>query len=485
MAFIFPEDKADFLAPNGVTYSWDGEKWVVRAFQGSDGSAIYIGEDPPDDPEEGDQWFCSSGDSLQMFIYYRDQWVPSSPPTTLEGVVAAALQTQEQLIKDIDEAEEDIDQLEVKVAELEVTKGSVARYKVKQTSVGFASRNGELITDSEYIEQITLISLAPFDINGAATKPVAVGDVVEFDMGNGKVARYTVTEGDSANAMTVAYNNGTGLIAVDQFIDVYIYPQNKAGASVDYVDDQVSTRLLRSGDKTTGKFGIGKPASNGDGFYIEGTLRDGTEGSILSVFHNNGTYVDAVNYSGRVNSNNNIQTKESVINLISEYAGVAAGGVPVGTVMMWMSNTPPEGWFFLKGGSFDQEEYGILHSVLQGMHGYQTGVLPDMRGCYPAQGGNAHNNNLTPDQPGYFHSQRTAMPSGGAPTTAEEIPDGRTRTFNGSGGTNAYSNGESKAAISEGWDTVTRPPTFAVNFIIYAGVPASQQGQLPIQTANS
>ena len=55
-------------------------------------------------------------------------------------------------------------------AELEVTKGSV-KYKVKQTTVGAASRNGELITDSEYIEQITAIALPPTTF-GAATKPV-------------------------------------------------------------------------------------------------------------------------------------------------------------------------------------------------------------------------------------------------------------------------------------------------------------------------
>ena len=30
MAFIFPEDKADFTAPNGVTYHWDGTKWVTK-----------------------------------------------------------------------------------------------------------------------------------------------------------------------------------------------------------------------------------------------------------------------------------------------------------------------------------------------------------------------------------------------------------------------------------------------------------------------
>jgi len=39
MAFIFPEDKADFTAPNGVTYAWDGVKWVTKAFK-ADESAL-------------------------------------------------------------------------------------------------------------------------------------------------------------------------------------------------------------------------------------------------------------------------------------------------------------------------------------------------------------------------------------------------------------------------------------------------------------
>ena len=33
MAFVFPEDKADFLAPNGVMYSWDGDKWRTKSFK--------------------------------------------------------------------------------------------------------------------------------------------------------------------------------------------------------------------------------------------------------------------------------------------------------------------------------------------------------------------------------------------------------------------------------------------------------------------
>ena len=39
MAFIFPEDKADFTAPNGVTYAWDGTKWVTKTFK-ADESAL-------------------------------------------------------------------------------------------------------------------------------------------------------------------------------------------------------------------------------------------------------------------------------------------------------------------------------------------------------------------------------------------------------------------------------------------------------------
>lgn len=37
MAFVFPEDKETFTAPNGITYAWDseGDKWVVKSIPGS------------------------------------------------------------------------------------------------------------------------------------------------------------------------------------------------------------------------------------------------------------------------------------------------------------------------------------------------------------------------------------------------------------------------------------------------------------------
>ena len=41
MAFIFPEDKNDFTAPNGVTYSWDGVKWVTKTFESNDQNSVH------------------------------------------------------------------------------------------------------------------------------------------------------------------------------------------------------------------------------------------------------------------------------------------------------------------------------------------------------------------------------------------------------------------------------------------------------------
>ena len=53
MAFIFPEDKADFTAPNGVTYHYDGAKWVTKTFK-ADESALedYVKIDLFDEDQE-------------------------------------------------------------------------------------------------------------------------------------------------------------------------------------------------------------------------------------------------------------------------------------------------------------------------------------------------------------------------------------------------------------------------------------------------
>ena len=36
MAFVFPEDKADFTAPNGITYTWVGNRWRTKSLNGEE-----------------------------------------------------------------------------------------------------------------------------------------------------------------------------------------------------------------------------------------------------------------------------------------------------------------------------------------------------------------------------------------------------------------------------------------------------------------
>ena len=219
--------------------------------------------------------------------------------------------------------------------------------------------------------------------------------------------------------------------------------------------------LRLDGGKTTGYIEIENPSgsSDADGFTIRGTIENGSEGKLLHVFHNAGTNPDAVNYKGRTDNSSNIQTKSSVQSLIG------ASTTPIGAIMMWMGATAPQGWLFCRGDTFDINTYPKLHAHLQEMQGYVSGTTPDFKGLYPGGAGDGPAK-LTPDKAGYVHPYRTGQPYAGPPTTSSEIPDGTTRTFNGAGGTNAYSDGKDMVSISEGWDTVTRPPTLSVNFII-------------------
>ena len=61
MAFVFPADKVDFTASNGITYTYRDDAWQVKSF-GVDNSdeiaeilaelqqdELLIADDPPDD----------------------------------------------------------------------------------------------------------------------------------------------------------------------------------------------------------------------------------------------------------------------------------------------------------------------------------------------------------------------------------------------------------------------------------------------------
>ena len=88
MAFVFPELKDDFTAPNGITYSWLDDRWIVRSFKTPGGNEVIVSEDPPLNAAVGDLWYCSKTDDLTLYILVEapDVWAAAAPPVSLDGV---------------------------------------------------------------------------------------------------------------------------------------------------------------------------------------------------------------------------------------------------------------------------------------------------------------------------------------------------------------------------------------------------------------
>ena len=129
--------------------------------------------------------------------------------------------------------------------------------------------------------------------------------------------------------------------------------------------------------------------------------------------------------------------------------------------MIWMNSTAPDGWLKLQGGNFDVNTYPQLHAYLQGTSGYTSGRLPNWGGHYPGEYGDHLQESIFGKKVAQrWHNQAAALLK-----ALHQFPMFDHR-FNGVGNTNAYSNGASKVTVNDGWDSVTRPPTVIVHYII-------------------
>ncbi len=263
----------------------------------------------------------------------------------------------------------------------------------------------------------------------------------------------------------------------------------KQATTKEYVDTLVSTTaadyLLKAGgqltgtltfmrgNKTTPQFKISPNSSETDFATNIYSLNNGQmrlrtshtndegdhDGSHIVMDPNNGTPQTKIYHVVTPTSGEMAASKEYVDGQIAALPTPA--GVPVGCIMIWMSSSPPAGWFKLQGGTFDINTYPQLHAYLQSTGAYTTGTLPNWSGHYPGEYGDHLTSSL-----GTKQNQKTAAPNAGFPRSSSSIPNGNKRTFNGTGGTNAYSDGVSKVTINENWDSVTRPPTVVVHYII-------------------
>jgi hypothetical protein len=159
---------------------------------------------------------------------------------------------------------------------------------------------------------------------------------------------------------------------------------------------------------------------------------------------------------------------------VDEAVATVGGGssVPVGTVVMWFGTNAPSGWLKCDGSSFNTTTYSALHTHLGSVPNYTSGTLPNFQGLYPGGAGFGHDNALTSGgeaKTNTYHVPKTGKPASGSPYENKNRPNSNKDGFNGAGGTKALIDaGITKVTIDSGWDTVTRPPTLSIHFIIKA-----------------
>ena len=294
MAFIFPEDKNDFKAPNGVTYSWDGTKWVTKTYNGAEADVrlpYRLGTDKAARSARSGEPAVELVDAEDNFSNVKFFGVNGIQiESRIDGIqidgselIGGDVDLTKYATIDYSDAEDQ--KLQNQIDELGITKGKVARYSPTSISGGFASRPGEVAFNSGDPSAVNQISFGTEDSDGVLTKPMADGDIVEFvDATAGNVSRYRITDASGApTAVEVEYISGDNTFAVGQEEQVYIYPQNASGASKDYVDAQDGLKLNLTGGTLTNALAFNRGNKASPQFGIE--PNSGTSDTNIYVFN--------------------------------------------------------------------------------------------------------------------------------------------------------------------------------------------------------
>ncbi len=163
-------------------------------------------------------------------------------------------------------------------------------------------------------------------------------------------------------------------------------------------------------------------------------------------------------------------------------------GVPIGTIMAWLTDTPPPGWLLCDGAAFSAAAYPELAAVLAGHAHVTAGHIPDFRGAF-LRGAGLNGNGTWGDAahvPGKGQEQGTKRPT--RPFTTDATGSHHHDYKSGWGSKNGIrssnwgpnqigwsavtsptaSSGLHSHTIFGGGDDETRPVNFGVNWIIKA-----------------
>ena len=83
-------------------FTWKANQWVPLFAKG----LLDVGDKPPAGPQKGQAWFDTEADELTLYIYTGSEWVPASPPVSIDGINAtidASLTVQNDLLARVNE----------------------------------------------------------------------------------------------------------------------------------------------------------------------------------------------------------------------------------------------------------------------------------------------------------------------------------------------------------------------------------------------
>ena len=145
------------------------------------------------------------------------------------------------------------DDLQNQIDMLSVQKGAAANYDCKSVSGSYNCRPGEAAFDNADANLVTVVGLGSEDKNGILTKTVQVGDIIEYVSPSGADTRFKAVDVTGHPIyMAVEFVSGNQTFVENVQYTVYIYPQNEAGPTKDYVDAQDALKVDRAGDTMKG-----------------------------------------------------------------------------------------------------------------------------------------------------------------------------------------------------------------------------------------
>ena len=284
----FPADKSDYSAPNGVTYAWDGVdgKWRVKAFRSIDDFIVQLQDDPPvaDESKIGDLWFDTSDESLTLFVYTGDEWVPAAPPVSLDGINAtidAALIVQSDLLDRVAAGEivqtgvlDSVSTLQNKVEALE---GTVidgkwnAESRSNPREGGFDITSGGLQSMGDWNADYLRVHKTDSTGKVFTFVEVSTGDYIRIGA-PGSTAVYKINEVVSGSldwqAFGVELANSTGTPIPDLTYDFEFLPSfdPSAYATIEYVDAENAKYISKTGtqDLNSAVWKVRQPNADGN-----------------------------------------------------------------------------------------------------------------------------------------------------------------------------------------------------------------------------